>query len=509
MDLFSSNTACGFLTKMSEGCRIDELTPKYRQKGLSEQVIKTEFVWQSINFLCCDYATKEVRGMYSSPAASACMTFRLMSFMTSKLCVDLERSYRVPDFDKSRLSKLLKCIVFVQDLNRTTRSSEILGDNARYVVKDTLGKPIFTGSSEEDLAIFGEERMNILENYDKLSYRLNHDIDIMYESDKLIAHELSSYTNPLESSGVLNILMRPGMRAGYVTLQKWLPKELMKEERTKLMPEIATVSPKPHQYVGQECALYYIQTMAFLKDFEKRILPRDCDCSLSYLEMPGKDPNRHGDLCNACSLFSLKEIHRGKDTSPTKIWSDILRIEGPSVYEILIVENESDPSRSREPLKTTEFMGNLEILYQIRNNLRKRRPSEDAEPKSVEPKPDDIFSSRGRKTIFVDHVPAIKCTNWPSAAWEFTVRERPSGWPSEALVKEIVAQGCHVIPRSTIPPPATKREQTHESWHNVHDFMEWRLSFSVAEKILSASLNDVQVKCYMLLKILHEEIRVN
>ena len=191
---------------------IDEITAEYRRKGFSGEVFKAEFLWPFINFLCCAYATKNVRETYM-PKSLSTLLLTLVSFGNSRINGNLKDQYRVPDFVCSRLSKLLKCILFVQDLNKSTRSSEVLGENARYILRDVLGKPIFTGSSEEGLAIYGNENMNSCETYDELSYRLNHDIDIMYESDKMVAYELGSYTTPVVKSGMLNVLMRPGRKA--------------------------------------------------------------------------------------------------------------------------------------------------------------------------------------------------------------------------------------------------------------------------------------------------------
>ena len=92
----------------------------------------------------------------------------------------------------------------------------------------------------------------------------------------------------------------------------------------------------------------------------------------------------------------------------------------------------------------------------------------------------------------VDHVIAFKFFGWPEVAQEFCSRDRPSGWPSNQLVTEIVQGGCHMVLK---PHNFTDKD--------VHN--EWRLSFSIAEKKLATSLTKTQKMAYVLFKILQRE----
>ena len=90
-----------------------------------------------------------------------------------------------------------------------------------------------------------------------------------------------------------------------------------------------------------------------------------------------------------------------------------------------------------------------------------------------------------------DNVPSIHCDFWPNVAVEWTKRSRNYGWPTSRDISTIVEFGCHLVP---IGHPASKTK-----------LMEWRLSFSVAERILVWSFNHVQMHCYAVMKIILKE----
>ena len=91
-----------------------------------------------------------------------------------------------------------------------------------------------------------------------------------------------------------------------------------------------------------------------------------------------------------------------------------------------------------------------------------------------------------------DTVVALFCTDWPECAREWLSRNRIHGWPSEELIKQckslgfIVVSACH---------PASGEKQ-----------FQWRISFSHQERLLVTQFNSVQLKCYILLKIIKKEL---
>ena len=91
-----------------------------------------------------------------------------------------------------------------------------------------------------------------------------------------------------------------------------------------------------------------------------------------------------------------------------------------------------------------------------------------------------------------DTVVALSCTDWPECAQEWLSRRRIHGWPSKELIKQckslgfIVVSACH---------PASDEKQ-----------FQWRISFSHQERLLVTQFNSVQLKCYILLKIIKKEL---
>ena len=91
----------------------------------------------------------------------------------------------------------------------------------------------------------------------------------------------------------------------------------------------------------------------------------------------------------------------------------------------------------------------------------------------------------------VDQVPSIHCPFWPRGAEEWLQRPRRYGWPTPADITQITDFGCHLV---AVGYPLSSSKE-----------MEWRISFSVAERILVWSFNHVQIQCYAVMKIILKE----
>jgi hypothetical protein len=76
---------------------------------------------------------------------------------------------------------------------------------------------------------------------------------------------------------------------------------------------------------------------------------------------------------------------------------------------------------------------------------------------------------------------------WPRQAEQWIYRHRPGQWPTDILINEIVNYGCLLVP---IGPKEIDNNE-----------LLWRISFSMAEKQLSHSMNYTQILCYALLKL--------
>ena len=90
-----------------------------------------------------------------------------------------------------------------------------------------------------------------------------------------------------------------------------------------------------------------------------------------------------------------------------------------------------------------------------------------------------------------DHVFSIHCPFWPNESSEWVHRKRHFSWPTSQDIATITDFGFHLVP---VGHP-----------HSDTKPMEWRISFSVAERTLVWSFNHVQMQCYALMKIILKE----
>lgn len=93
----------------------------------------------------------------------------------------------------------------------------------------------------------------------------------------------------------------------------------------------------------------------------------------------------------------------------------------------------------------------------------------------------------------VDFVPAFKCQGWPRVAEEWLQRKRK--WPSTKTVDKVTQEGFHLV----VKAPSNGGDHT----------LDFRVSFSHAEYLLSQEMNDVQRECYRCLKKIHRRYLMN
>ncbi|KAK3582101.1 hypothetical protein CHS0354_009158 [Potamilus streckersoni] len=91
------------------------------------------------------------------------------------------------------------------------------------------------------------------------------------------------------------------------------------------------------------------------------------------------------------------------------------------------------------------------------------------------------------KELSADKVVAFRCSEWPQVGFEWFQRRRLSGWPTPIQIENAREYGCFVTP---VGHP-----------HSPECHLEWRLSFSIAERDIARSFEDTTMKVYMLLKM--------
>ncbi|KAK3582102.1 hypothetical protein CHS0354_009159 [Potamilus streckersoni] len=91
------------------------------------------------------------------------------------------------------------------------------------------------------------------------------------------------------------------------------------------------------------------------------------------------------------------------------------------------------------------------------------------------------------KELSVDNVIALRCLEWPQEGYEWFMRRRLNGWPTPIQIENARKYGCFVTP---VGHP-----------HSPECHIEWRLSFSIAERDIARSFEDTTMKVYILLKM--------
>ena len=91
----------------------------------------------------------------------------------------------------------------------------------------------------------------------------------------------------------------------------------------------------------------------------------------------------------------------------------------------------------------------------------------------------------------VDNAFCFKSDSLPEEAHSFVRRLYNGGWPTASTLQRIISGGCNFVAIGAKESPT--------------EMMEWRISFSAAEKILIHAMNHVQFLCYGLLKIFFKE----
>ncbi|XP_063406540.1 uncharacterized protein LOC134690497 [Mytilus trossulus] len=86
---------------------------------------------------------------------------------------------------------------------------------------------------------------------------------------------------------------------------------------------------------------------------------------------------------------------------------------------------------------------------------------------------------------------SFRCKEWITSAQPWIYRPR-STWPDNKLVMSIVQNGVLLVPIG--------------NKHSPNENLEWRISFSIAEKQLIYSFSHTQLLCYALLKIILTDI---
>ena len=210
------------------------------------------------------------------------------------------------------------------------------------------------------------------------------------------------------------------------------------------------------------------------------------------LDLPGSDDDFMMDFNNVFNIKVIQSTNKTFDMSSKTILylrTENVRpgfalLEIPKVPPLLemFIERINGVQYLSSNLMVQCFF-NITQSFKMGNFFKRQGPS-------VE---NNMFSSMQivNQTEGSDFVLSIHCDFWPNGASEWKQRPRKFCWPAPLTLSSILSFGCHLV---AIGHP-----------HSETKLIEWRISFSMAERTLVLSFNHVQMQCYAVMKIILKE----
>ena len=419
------------------------------------------------------------------------------------------------------INDLLNALQFLQDVKETVKldlgSSRVFD----YILQSELGKPIFSGSSAEGLGTISQhtqdKALNKSSSFDggHGNYGLYFeplDCDIMFESRVLVAHPWDQdylKVHSCKEDEKMNLQMTYDNENKILVSLKF---QCGPEGKTRWK----RLTPISYLYSAVKC-------------MRKKCRTKQCYCE----GIP--DFYDYGDFCRSC--VQQNTVILKHELGRARVWMDDIKVSGPVILQSLYIENKllinSTSSNKiefypRPQNSNTPFLCNTEGRWaadDLRWNYESRQSAKDFylagecpvwEENIKETKVegnienDRFLSTESSMVIRVECSPCIPCPHWPSVADDFRTRTRHTQYPSESAISSILSRGVHVVPKGL---GSSKRSLTDH--HKLRDlatlaaagiyhkgYSKWRLSFSVAEKILIGEWNPCQRKCCLIAKIL-------
>ena len=206
------------------------------------------------------------------------------------------------------------------------------------------------------------------------------------------------------------------------------------------------------------------------------------------LDLPGSDDDSMHDIND---VFRMQVIQTEQD-APAATHRNVFVMSTENIPPCFVMLRSVSTIRDRDLLNACQAMNNslyLSSYLYIHN----------ATAVLTETFPHLIINSQGpsaeqwnpymeRSQSGTDTVDSIRCSFWPDAAREWQSRPRKHSWPFPSDLKPVVDFGFHLVP---VGHP-----------HSDTNMMEWRISFSVAERTLVWSFNHVKMQCYAVMKLI-------
>ena len=96
--------------------------------------------------------------------------------------------------------------------------------------------------------------------------------------------------------------------------------------------------------------------------------------------------------------------------------------------------------------------------------------------------------SYGERHLQFDKVNSLHCNSFPLEATDWLKSHRNDKWPGQEFKIKSERRGCYVVPVS--------------SNKDLRNEYEWRISTCLSERDMMLDINETQMRCYILMKIL-------
>ena len=243
---------------------------------------------------------------------------------------------------------------------------------------------------------------------------------------------------------------------------------------------------------GSEEGVRIRQDACKIKDCVRSIYPKNVNVYFTGskaegLDLPGSDKDFMIDINNLGDIEvseSLQDLVRSTRRNKLLIITDNV----PPAFVMLKCVTLQDPLllRSAVPMNDEVYLSSQQFVSSPWLKSNKTETSRIQGP-SIEIWNEYSDTSESGE----DNVPSILCKFWPASSAEWKDRSRHYGWPSKHDREHIEQFGCHLVP---IGHPLSARKS-----------LEWRLSFSIAERTLVWSFTHTQLQCYAVMKLILKE----
>ena len=186
-------------------------------------------------------------------------------------------------------------------------------------------------------------------------------------------------------------------------------------------------------------------------------------------------------------IQNISAVQTNKPTDYLYLLTVRDEITKPGYVKLQIVRN-GIPQTNAElgdnlPENTRLDYKNRVVVYR-----RERRPDEI--------QVDEILGSKKTTDIVTGHPIEIcysyRCRAWPDIARKWLTRVRHHNWPSRYAVEQIKSLGYFLVPVG--------------GRGSIEKHLEWKMSFLLQERMLMSSLNETQYKCYIILKMINNDV---